>query len=133
MHAICTYIQTCKCTSLLTFNILTLVVPIIVSLSGPVRAAEVGSTQTIQCKASMVAGSRFDSITVSWIGPGGDSIINGNRITITNGFDGNSYTSSIQFAYLMEGDEGTYTCNVTSSSGVNEVKVDIDTLTSNIL
>ena len=32
-------------------------------------------------------------------------------ISPTSG-SGNNYTSSLQFMYLMEGDEGTYECNV---------------------
>ena len=50
---------------------------------------------------------------ISWIGPGGDTITNDSRVTIspTSG-SGNNYTSSLQFMYLMEGDEGTYECNV---------------------
>ena len=50
---------------------------------------------------------------ISWMGPGGDTITNDSRLTIspTSG-RGNNYTSSLQFMYLMEGDEGTYECNV---------------------
>jgi len=104
-----------------------------VSPSDPIQGAEVGSAQTIQCIVSTDSGSSFGSVVVSWTGPGGDSILNDSRVTVATSFDGSSYTSSIQFAYLMEGDEGTYTCNVTSSSGVNGVEsIEIDTLTSKL-
>ena len=103
------------------------------SPSDPIQGAEVGSAQTIQCIVSTDSGSSFGSVVVSWTGPGGDSILNDSRVTVATSFDGSSYTSSIQFAYLMEGDEGTYTCNVTSSSGVNGVEsIEIDTLTSKL-
>ena len=54
-------------------------------------------------------------MSVSWTGPGGVPIMsNTNRVTISpTTSSGNIFTSSLQFDYLMEGDEGTYTCNVT--------------------
>ena len=51
---------------------------------------------------------------ISWMGPGGESITNDSRVTISpTTSSGNNYTSSLQFTYLMERDEGMYTCNVT--------------------
>ena len=81
--------------------------------SGPIQGAMVGSPQDIQCIVSTVSGVELSSIMISWMGPGGESITNDSRVTIssiTSG--GNNYTSSLQFTYLMEGDEGMYTCNV---------------------
>ena len=50
---------------------------------------------------------------ISWMRPGGGSIMNDSRVTISpTTSSGNTYTSSLQFTYLMEGDNGTYTCNV---------------------
>jgi len=47
------------------------------------------------------------------MGPGGDTITNDSRVIISpTSSSGNNYTSSIQFTYLVEGDNGTYTCNV---------------------
>jgi len=73
----------------------------------------VGSPQDIQCTVSTVSGVELNSVMISWMGPGGDTITNDSRMTIspTSG-SGNNYTSSLQFMYLMEGDEGTYECNV---------------------
>ena len=53
-------------------------------------------------------------MSVSWTGPGGVPVLsNTNRMTINpTTSSGNIFTSSLQFDYLMEGDEGTYTCNV---------------------
>ena len=49
----------------------------------------------------------------SWMGPGGESITNDSRVAISpTTSSGNNYTSSLKFAYLMEGDEGMYTCDV---------------------
>ena len=81
--------------------------------SGPIQGAMVGSPQDIQCTVSTVSGVELSSVMISWMGPGGDTITNDSRVMIspTSG-SGNNYTSSLQFMYLMEGDEGTYECNV---------------------
>ena len=81
--------------------------------SGPIQGAMVGSPQDIQCIVSTVSGVELSSVMISWMGPGGESIINDSRVTISpTTSSGNNYTSSLQFTYLMEGDEGMYTCNV---------------------
>ena len=72
-----------------------------------------GSPQVINCTVSTVSGVESSSVMISWMGPGGSSIIGDSRVTISpTTSSGNNYTSSLQFTYLMEGDEGTYTCNV---------------------
>ena len=82
--------------------------------SGPIQGAMVGSPQDIQCIVSTVSGVELSSVTISWMGPGGESIKIDSRVTISpTTSSGNNYTSSLQFTYLMEGDEGMYTCNVT--------------------
>ena len=87
----------------------------------------VGSLLDIQCIVSTVIGVELSSVMISWMGPGGESITNDSRVTISpTSSSGNNYTSSLQFTYLMEGDEGTYTCNVmileTQSSTIIELK-----------
>ena len=73
----------------------------------------VGSPQDIQCIVSTVSGVELSSVMISWMGPGGESITNDSRMTISpTTSSGNNFTSSLQFIYLMEGDEGMYTCNV---------------------
>ena len=73
----------------------------------------VGNPQDIQCIVSTVSGVELSSVMISWMGPGGESITNDSRVTISpTTSSGNNYTSSLQFTYLMEGDEGMYTCNV---------------------
>ena len=72
-----------------------------------------GSPQDIQCIVSTVSGVELSSVMISWMGPGGESITNDSRVTIKpTTSSGNNYTSSLQFTYLMQGDEGMYTCNV---------------------
>ena len=71
-----------------------------------------GSPRVINCTVSTVSGVESSSIMISWMGPGG-VITNDSRVTIgQTTSSGNAYASSLQFTYLMEEDEGTYTCNV---------------------
>ena len=91
----------------------------------------VGSPQDIQCVVSTVSGVELSSVMISWMGPGGESITNDSRVTISSTTSsGNNYTSSLQFTYLMEGDEGMYTCNVmileTSESNTREMMINGD-------
>ena len=78
-----------------------------------IQGAMVGNPQEIHCTVSTVSGVEPHSVMISWVRPGGDTIANDSRVTIspTSG-SGNNYTSSLQFMYLMEGDEGTYECNL---------------------
>ena len=79
----------------------------------PSQLAVVGRPQTINCMVSTVSGVESSSVMISWMGPGGGSIMNDSRVTISpTTSSGNTYTSNLQFTYLMEGDNGTYTCNV---------------------
>ena len=81
--------------------------------SDPIQGAMVGSPQEIQCIVSTVDGVELSSVMIGWMGPGGESITSDSRVTISpTTSSGNNYTSSLQFTYLMEGDEGMYTCNV---------------------
>ena len=91
----------------------------------------VGSPLDIQCIVSTVSGVELSSVMVSWMRPGGESITNDNRVTIspTTSSD-NNYTSNLQFTYLMEGDEGVYTFSVTILDTVKLQMTEIESLTS---
>ena len=98
--------------------------------SGPIQGAMVGSPQDIQCTVSTVSGVELSSVMISWMGPGGGTVSNDSRVTIipTSG-SGNNYTSSLQFMYLMEGDEGTYECNVMILQTISTIHIEITNLT----
>ena len=98
----------------MTYVLLVVPTPIITTIpSGPIQGAMVGSPQDIQCIVSTVSGVELNSVMISWMGPGGESITNDSRVTISpTTSSGNNYTNSLQFTYLMQGDEGMYTCNV---------------------
>ena len=86
------------------------VAPSIISFN-PIQEEMVGNLLTIECRVDTVAG--VNSLMINWTGPGGVAISNSTRMTIgPTTRSGNTYTSSLQFTYLMEGDEGNYTCNV---------------------
>ena len=86
-------------------------------LKPPTSQPRVGMSADIVCTVSTVSGVESSSVLIIWTGPGGGSgggpIINDSRVSISpTTSSSNNYSSSIQFIYLMEGDEGTYTCNV---------------------
>ena len=97
--------------------------------SSPIQGDLVGSPQVINCTVSTVNGLESSSVMISWMGPGGGSIISDSRVTISpTTSSGNTYISSLQFTYLMEGDEGTYTCNVMILETNRSESVDIGPL-----
>ena len=74
-----------------------------------------------------VSGVEFSSVMISWMGPGGDTITNDSRVTISPITSiNNNYISTLEFTYLMEEDKGIYICNVTiletEASDVVEIK-----------
>ena len=87
------------------------------ALEPPTSQPRVGTNVDIVCTVTTGSGVESSSVLISWTGAGegsgGGPIINDSRVSISpTTSSGNNYTSSIQFTYLMEGDEGTYTCNV---------------------
>ena len=105
-----------------------------ISPSGPIQGAMVGSPQVINCTVGTVSGVEFNSVMISWMGPGGNinatnGIVSIGSITASGN---NVYTKSLQFTYLMEGDEGTYTCNVMILETIESESVELQLLTSKL-
>ena len=93
----------------------------------------VGTPQDIQVIVSTVDGVELNSVMISWIGPGGKSITSDSRVTISpTTSSGNNYTSSLRFAYLMEGDEGRYTCNAVILETSASSFIDVQSLISKL-
>ena len=91
----------------------------------------VGNLQTIECRVDTVAG--VNSLMISWIGPGRVAINNNTRVSISpTTRSGNTYTSNLQFTYLMEGDEGTYTCNVMILDTTGSQSIELQALISKL-
>ena len=92
-----------------------------------------GNPQVIDCTVSTVSGVESSSVMISWMGPGGDPVMTNSRVTISlTTSSGNIYTSSLQFTYLMEGDEGTYTCNVMILNTSGSQSAEIQSLASKL-
>ena len=98
--------------------------------TSPITGAMVGSPQHIDCIVNTTVPG-VSSVTVSWTGPGGDPILsNTNRMTISpTTSSGNIFTSSLQFDYLTEDEEGTYTCNVTVLNASTTQSIELQSLT----
>ena len=91
-----------------------------------------GSPQVINCIVSTVSGVESSLVMISWMGPRGNINTNNGRVSIGSVTAGgnNMYTRSLQFTYLMEGDEGTYTCNVIILETSESESVDLQSPTS---
>ena len=75
----------------------------------------VGRTEDIACTVSGISGVESSALMISWLGSGGNIITNDSdsRLSISpTTFSGNTYINSLLFEYLVEDDEGNYTCNV---------------------
>ena len=91
-----------------------------------------GTSQVINCTVNTVSGVESSSVMISWLGPGG-TITSDSRVIISITFSSNGiYTGSLQFTYLMEGDEGIYTCNVMILETSESQSVELKSLTSKL-
>ena len=95
----------------------------------------VGNFQTIHCMITTVRGVKLSSVKFNWTGPGGIPITNSSRIMITpptyigSNSTNSNFSSTLQFMYLMEGDEGRYVCNVSILQTNASKVVELGTLT----
>ena len=107
---------------------------IVIIPSGPIQGATVGNLQTIECVVNTVGGVELSSVMISWTGPNGSLITNNSRIIVNPvTFVGNNFASGLHFIYLMEGDEGTYICNVKILDIVKAGYVELSNLTCKCL
>lgn len=88
--------------------------PFSVTVRNSPQGAIVGDPLDIQCTAVVTFnGVEPNSVLFRWSGPTGYFIKNDSRVTIGATIASSStFISTLQFSYLMEGDEGSYTCNV---------------------
>ena len=90
--------------------------------------------QNIICSVTITSVIDPDSVELTWTN--NDSIITtDNRVAITptnitENPSSFTYTTTIQFAYLMEGDEGNYTCNVTVNDMMESHSITLQKLKS---
>ena len=93
----------------------------------------VGEMQDIICSVTITSTIDPDTVELTWTLD--DSIITtDNRVTIITNITENlfsfTYTTIIQFAYLMEGDEGNYTCSVEVDDMMETLSIIIENLRS---
>ena len=90
-----------------------------------------GSPQVINCTVSTISGVESSSVIFSWMGPGGDPVTTNCRVAIRLvRSSSNTYTSSLQFDYPVEGDKGTYTCNVVILEAGGSQSFELQSLTN---
>ncbi len=79
---------------------------------GPLYA---GTSLTLTCVITLneAVNSRVD-VNVTWSGPGGMLLVNGNRVTVSDTMGSEtSYQSNLTISPLATVDGGSYTCEVT--------------------
>ena len=78
---------------------------------------------------STVSGVESSVVTISWMGPGGGSIIKDSRVTISpTTSSGNNYTSGLRFSTLLQEDKGNYICNVIILNTVASQSVELQSI-----
>ena len=105
---------------------------VIVTPFSLLQGVAVGDSQDIQCTAEVTFnGVESSAVIFQWLGPEGIAIENDSRVTIspTNCF-GNTFNSTLHFLYLMEGDDGMYTCNVMILRANESVSTELGRLNS---
>ena len=102
---------------------------VILSPSGPIQNATVGSELVINCTVSTVSGVESRVVTIRYLGPGGGSVMNDSRVTISSTTSsGNNYSSNLRFSTLLQGDKGNYTCNVIILNTVASQSVELQSI-----
>ena len=80
-----------------------------------------GDPHEIQCKVYTDKVINANIISITWIGPNNDTIVTNNRTNITATTSaGNNHTSTLQYLYLTEEDQGLYTCHITILNNYND-------------
>ena len=92
----------------------------------------VGNPQTIECRVGTVPGVTI--VSINWTGPNVVTITNSSRMSISPTIsNGSVFTSNLRFEYLMEGDEGNYTCSYIILESNGSISAEIQPLISKIL
>ena len=90
-----------------------------------------GSFQGIHCTVNTVSGVESSSVMISWMRPGGDTVTNNSRVAIVQTTTSSTnFVGNLNILYLMEGDEGTYTCNGMILGTSGSASVVLETLSS---
>ena len=88
----------------------------------------IGEAVDLICLIAISSTAQSSSVILTWDFPSNDSRVTVMPTTITTDDSiGIIYTTVIQFAYLMEGDEGNYTCTtmIEENSGESTFNLEI--------
>ena len=86
----------------------------------------VGDPLLVQCIVDTVDGVEPSLVNISWMGPGGDLIVNTSRVTVSQISSSDStYNRSLIFTKLFEDDAVKYTCSVLilETNGLSNVEL----------
>ena len=94
----------------------------------------VGEMQNIICSVTITSTIDPDSVELTWTNANNIITADG-RVTViptntTQNPSSFTYTTIIQFAYLMEGDEGNFTCNVAVNAVMESHSTTLENLRS---
>ena len=108
---------------------------IAIAPNGLTHGAMVGDNQIIHCTINTVNGVRLKAVMVNWTGPEGTSLSNNSRTIISlptlnsSNNSTNNFSISLEFRYLMQGDEGRYMCNVSILQAKSSITIEVGALT----
>ena len=112
---------------------------VVISPLMPLEDVMVGDHLQINCIVTTISGVESESVIIVWSGPPGEGTaegpitsVLGGRVTFSNVTDsgGNNFTSTLNISYVMEGDEGTYTCDVMILNATGTDSIEIENLPS---
>ena len=103
---------------------------ITVDVHGTMENLTVGDPYKIQCEVYTDQIVNSSIVDITWIGPDNDTMVLDSRLNITSISTGHYHTSTLQFSYLSEDDEGLFTCNVTVLSNTESGSFKVDELSS---
>ena len=87
--------------------------------------------EDIVCIIETTSELESSSVSSFWIGPNG-VVTNDDRLTINVTVNKNIYITILHFDYLLENDEGNYTCSVTISNHTMLLSTTLNNLISKL-
>ena len=91
-----------------------------------------GDPYEIQCKVYTDQIVNSDIVDITWIGPDNDTIVADGRLSVITNSTGHNHTSTLQFSYLSEDDEGLFICHVTILSNFDSGSIEIKGMSSKL-
>ena len=105
-----------------------------VDVYGTMENLTVGDKYEIQCEVYTDQLVHSDIVNITWIRSNNDTVVTDTRISITTtNSTGHNHTSTLQFSYLSEDDEGLlFTCQVTILNNTDSESFEIKEILSKL-